>query len=222
MLQYMYNTPISHEAYDRNFETNHDLTSTYSISFSHTLEDCCVGIVDMVNSTKISTMLGNYQTSRYYEIFLNSMAKIIFTFGGVVIKNMGDCLLYYFPESSKQSTESRLIHCMELGLAMIENHEIVCNALKKENLPNVDYRVSIDYGNVILMRLNSSSSIDIIGSPINICSKINRYAQPNEIVIGGDLHERIRCFDNYRFQEVSGFSLGFKVAYLAYTIKRSD
>ena len=217
----MYNTPILHETYDQNFETNHSLASAYSVSFSHIHEDCCVGMVDMVNSTKISAMLGNYQTSRYYEIFLNSMAKIIITFGGIVIKNMGDCLLYYFPESTKQSIEYRLIHCIEASLAMIENHEFVCDVLKKENLPNVDYRVSMDYGTVISMDSKPSSSTDLIGSPINMCSKINRYALPNEIVVGGDLHERITSFDNYRFQEISDFSLGFKVAYPIYTIKRS-
>jgi len=37
----------------------------------------CVGIIDMVNSTKIVARLSPNKSSRYYEIFLNNMAKVV-------------------------------------------------------------------------------------------------------------------------------------------------
>ena len=109
---------------------------------------------------------------------------------------------------------------MESGLAMIGHHDAICNMLKKENLPRVDYRVSMDYGAVILMKSNTSFSIDMIGSPINICAKINRYAQPNDMVIGGDLYEQVKHYDDYCFKEMSEFSLGLKMSYPIYSIKK--
>jgi len=98
----MYNTPILCEIYHPNFAKNSNFVPDYSVTFGSVSENHCIGMVDMVNSTKISSILGNYKISRYYEIFLNSMAKLVIEFGGSIIKNIGDCLLYYFPESIKQ------------------------------------------------------------------------------------------------------------------------
>ena len=137
----MYNTPILREIYHPNFIKNSNFVPDYSVTFGSVSENHFIGMVDMVNSTKISSTLGNYKTSRYYEIFLNSMAKLVIEFGGSIIKNIGDCLLYYFPESIKQQKKIGLIDCLESGLAMIGHHDVICNMLKKENLPCVDYRV---------------------------------------------------------------------------------
>jgi class 3 adenylate cyclase len=216
----MYHTPILNKINNQDFEKKSRSIPDYSVVLSSSNENYCIGMVDMVDSTNISANLGNRKASRYYEIFLNYMAKIIGRFSGFVIKNIGDCLLYYFPESIKPHKKFRLTNCLESSLAMIEHHDVICDILKKENLPSVNYRVSMDYGTVVLMKSNMSFSIDMIGSPINICSKINRYAQPNGVVVGGDLYEQVKHLDNYCFKETSEFSLGFKASYPIYSIKR--
>jgi len=195
-------------------------TSDYLVAFSGNSKDYCVGLVDMVNSTKMAATLGNGKISQYYGIFLNSMSKILSRFGGYVIKNVGDCLVYYFPESSKSNRKFGFMSCLECSLAMIEFHDIICEILNKEGLPCVDYRVSADYGSVILMKSNNSEITDMIGPPVNMCSKINHSAATNGAVIGGDLHSMVHKFDDYKFKEVKGFSLGFKHSYPVYEIGR--
>lgn len=194
--------------------------SDYLVEFSGNTKNYCVGLVDMVNSTKMAATLGSKKISQYYQIFLNSMSKILGRFGGYVIKNVGDCLLYYFPESSKPHRKFGFLSCLECSLAMIEYHDDICKRLKEEGLPCIDYRISADYGTVVLMKSNNSSSIDMIGPPVNMCSKINHIASTNEIVIGGDLYSMVKHFDDYKFKEVEGFSLGFKCSYPVYSIKR--
>jgi class 3 adenylate cyclase len=156
---------------------------------------------------------------KYYEIFLNSMAKVLPRFGGVVIKNQGDSLLYYFPESSK-STKFGFMSCIECSLALIDQHDVICEKSKQEGLPCLNYRVSADYGRVVSMKANNSSSLDLIGPPVNMCAKINHTAAPNGTVIGGDLHSMVKGFDDYRFKELKGFSLGLKQSYPVYSIVR--
>ena len=80
-------------------------TSDYLVSFSTQSQSCCVGYVDIVNSTKISASLPADKLPVYYGIFLNSMSKIIGKLGDKVIKNIGDCLLDYFPESTNSSEQ---------------------------------------------------------------------------------------------------------------------
>ena len=192
----------------------------YMVAFSGNTECYCVGVVDMVNSTKMATTLGNAKIADYYQIFLNSMSKILSRFGGFVIKNVGDCLVYYFPESSKSERKFGFMSCLECNLAMIEYHDTICKTLNKKGLPCVDYRVSSDYGSVVMMRANNSESLDMIGPPLNMCSKINHAASPNEAVIGGDLYSMVKGFGDYRFKEVEGFDLGFKHTYPVYKIHR--
>ena len=195
-------------------------SADYLVAFSGQTESYCVGIVDMVDSTKMAATLGNARITGYYQIFLNTMSKILSRFGGVVIKNVGDCLVYYFPESSKANRKFGFLSCLECSLAMIEHHDSICKILNQSNLPCVNYRVSADYGSVVIMRTKGSESPDMIGPPVNMCSKINHAAETNAVVIGGDLYSIVKGFDDYRFKEVKGFDLGFKHSYPVYSIKR--
>ena len=193
--------------------------SDYMVAFSGLSKSYCIGIVDMVNSTKISAEMNEIGWSKYYEIFLNSMAKILPRFGGVVIKNQGDSLLYYFPESSK-TTKYGFMSCIECSLSMIDEHDIICENLKKEGLPCLNYRISADYGRVVIMKSNNSSSPDLIGPPVNMCAKINHAATTNGAVLGGDLYHMVKGFEDYKFKEINGFSLGFKYSYPVYSFER--
>ena len=193
--------------------------SDYMVAFSGLSKSYCVGIVDMVDSTKISADMNELEWGKYYEIFLNSMAKIIPRFGGAVIKNQGDSLVYYFPESSK-ARKFGFMSCIECSLSMIDEHGIICNNLKKEGLPCLNYRISADYGKVVIMKSSNSSSLDLIGPPMNMCAKINHAAKTNGIVIGGDLYCMVKKFDDYKFKELNGFSLGFKHPYPVYCLDR--
>ena len=203
-----------------NITENNMSTSDYLVAFSGQTQHYCVGMVDMANSTKMTATLGTAKISRYYQVFLNSMSKILSRFGGFVIKNIGDCLLYYFPESSNPNKKFGFMSCLECSLSMIENHTNICRVLNQDNLPCVDYRISLDYGSVVIMRTNNSQSVDMLGPPVNMCCKINHAAVINGAVLGGDLYTVVKNFDDYRFKKVEEFSLGFKHSYPIYSIER--
>jgi len=194
-------------------------TPDYLVAFSGLAKNYCIGVVDMVSSTKISAEMNEFEWCRYYEIFLNSMAKILPRFGGRVIKNQGDSLLYYFPESSR-ATQFALTSCIESALAMKEEHEKINEILKKERLPKMNYRISLDYGKVVIMNSNNSSTPDLIGPPVNMCTKINHIAETNGVVIGGDLYQNVKHIKDYKYSQRNGFSIGLKYSYPVYKITR--
>ena len=197
-------------------------TEKYSVTFCPEPERYCVGMVDMVDSTRISAILGSEKMSRYYQIFINSMSRILNEFGGQVVKNIGDCLLFYFPTLESKSQCEYLIECLECSFALVDSHDFICEYLKREDLPCLNYRVSMDYGNIILMKSSNSNSIDMIGTPINMCSKINRSAPTNGIVVGGDIREMIKKISQYQFTEIEGYSVGLKSIYATYVVNRNQ
>ena len=195
-------------------------TTHYSVNFLETSQNYCVGLVDMINSSKISASLPPQKLSKYYEVFLNSMAQIVEKFGGYVIKNIGDSLLFYFPDSSKLSKNYDFKSCMECGFKMIEEHSNINKILKKEKLPSLNYRISADYGEVSIMEANNSSTIDVFGTPVNMCTKINRAAEKNSMVIGSDLYQTTKHFDSYRFQIINSYTAGLKFVYPVYSVSK--
>ena len=187
----------------------------YLVAFSTQSESFCVGCVDMVNSTKMSAIIPAAKLSGYYEVFLNSMSKIIGSHGGKVIKNVGDCLMYYFPGNDK---DKGFVNCLDSGLAMIEAQGAICHQLETKGLPCLSYRVSADFGNVIIMNTTDSSSVDMIGPPVNMCTKINHCAKSNEFVVGSDFFEVAKKFEDYKFKPTNSCNIGFKLSYPVYKV----
>src|SRR3712207_1776149 len=84
----------------------YDLASE-EICFLPNSQNYCVCIVDMVDSTSISANISDHQKIRqYYSIFINTMAILVKNYGAKIVKNAGDALIVYFPDSSNTDQEA--------------------------------------------------------------------------------------------------------------------
>src|SRR5918996_1420126 len=201
-----------------------DLASE-EISFLDRSMNCCIGFVDMVNSTKVTAEISDHRKiGQYYSIFINTMAVLAKNYGARIIKNAGDALIFYFPETSDSSSEAAFKDILECFTTMILARDIINAKLHSENLPSVSYRISADYGKVeVATSTSSKGREDLFGSTMNICAKINSMAEPNGIVIGGDLYQIIKSFSfidkYYQFKELrGGYSIGFTHRYPIYRV----
>jgi len=181
----------------------------------------CVGMVDIVNSTKTVARLPANKSSRYYEIFLNSMAKIVLHYDGKILKTMGDSLLFYFPDTKYYGRKFGFLSCLECGIKMIDTHDKLQKLLADEGLPPIDFRISFDYGNVTMMR-NTEWSVDLVGPTINTCAKINDMCPVNGMVVGSDLHEKTKNFKEYSFKNCGDFSVDLKHPYPVFKVFRNE
>ena len=69
-----------------NKTTNSDFDSQPdNIFFSEKSCTCCVGFIDMVDSTKITAGLTTRQMSKYYSLFINWVSGIIRGYSGKVV-----------------------------------------------------------------------------------------------------------------------------------------
>jgi CheY-like chemotaxis protein len=154
----------------------------------------CVGIVDIVNSTKITAGIGNSESiAKYYSIFINTMAVIARNFGAEVVKNVGDSVIFFFPKTSETSSDKTsfmdVLRCgLTMGLANVPMNE----KYRDYQLPPINYRISSDYGKIEVAKSGPSKVVDVFGSTVNICAKINTRAPLNGLVIGGDLYQIIK------------------------------
>ena len=186
----------------------------------------CICFVDMVNSTQITAKIadGN-KIKKYYEIFLNAMATLAKNFGANVVKNMGDALVFYFPDTLHIERRIAFKDVLECCTAITTANEFINMRLEAEDLPPVSYRISADYGRVEIATTVTSGAEDLFGPTVSMCAKINSQAEPNGIVIGGDLYEIIKrfSFKEYDFREVGKkWPIGIKYFYPVYSVVRKD
>ena len=171
------------------------------LQFSDYSQKYCVCMVDIMNSTKLTSKLSDSETSEFYKTFLNSMAVIVKKFGGVSVKNIGDALLFSFPNLHPDTNDvfKKAIDCC---LSMGEANEELNIELKRNNLPSINYRISATYGPVRIAKLSTSSINDIFGPTVNRCAKLNRSAPANGLVVGEEFYKNSKSLKEFNFKKI--------------------
>ena len=190
------------------------------LQFSERSEKYGVGMIDIMNSTKICSKLSDSETSEFYRIFLNSMGAIVKKFGGTVVKNIGDALLFYFPVEDNEVEKEGLKKCLDCCLALGEEHEEITKKLEEHNLPSLNYRTSATYGIVRIAKIATSSVNDIFGTTVNRCAKINRSAPANGVIIGEDFYDSVKNLEGYFFKKIESEIVSPEHGYAGYIVSK--
>ena len=202
--------------------------SSKGIRFSGDAIKSCVGFIDLVDSTKNTITMDNLEAIRkYYSTFINSVSEIVKKYNGKVIKNIGDCLLFYFPKTTDVNNISVFIEAIECGFKILDERYSINQELSKHPLPPFNYRISIDYGVLDLALVGEYSQIDLFGTTINLCSKINTSSSiPNEIIIGDNFYRFLKScssiVNNYDFINHINYQITKDNTYPLYMIKRKN
>jgi len=167
---------------------------------------------------------------RYYSTFINSVSDLVKSSNGKVVKNIGDCLLFYFPKTSNDKNENAFREVIEYALAVLNRRFSINDELAKQHLPPFNFRISIDYGVVDLALVGDYSQIDLFGSTLNLCSKINSSSLsiPNEIIIGDNFYRVLKSFSSidkdYNFSNNGEYKITETIGYPTYNLqtKRSS
>ena len=84
----------------------------------------------------------------------------------------------------------------------------------------------MDYGVLDLALVGDYSQIDLFGSTVNVCSKINSSSLsiPNQIIIGDNFYRILKSFsnigNNYNFINNGEYKINEKFGYSTYSIKK--
>jgi class 3 adenylate cyclase len=182
-----------------------------TLHFSEQIKQSVVGIIDIVGSTNIAVTLSEKKIGDFYGIFINDLSNIIKKFEGIVVKNIGDSLLFYFPDtlegSHKDENLKSVENAIKCGFAIINHHSIINKKMSKLELPKLDYKISFSFGRVRLAKISTSAVDDIFGSAVNICAKINSLCPPNSMVITQKLHDEVVSFDWQQSEKLCEYNL---------------
>ena len=210
---------------------HHSNKGNKSIKFTDDSLKCCVCFIEFQSLINNSSL--TYDSSHireYYSTVINSLAQIIKRNNGKIVKSLGDRLLCYFLNFSDINNEKAFEEVIQCGLEILEKREALNKELLKDDLPPVEsYKICLDYGVVDLALAGDNYQIDIFGSTVNICSKINSspsLSLPNEIIIGNNFYRILKSFSNivtnYNFSNNGEFKVTENIGYPTYNLKRRD
>ena len=149
--------------------------------------------IDMVNSTNITLSLPEEKVVKLITSFAQEMAYTVTQFGGYMLKFVGDAVLAYFnAENALVYPADNIVNCAKSMIRVL--NEAINPVLNENDYPTISAKIGIDAGENMIVRYGSDktkSHVDILGASMNMAAKIQNMAEPNEILIGGDVYARL-------------------------------
>jgi len=125
------------------------------------------------------------------NLYFTEMIRIAEEYGGTVEKNTGDGLMAYFEDGQGDPAEKGSVRALTSALTMMYVTAFAVNPiLRSSSIPDISFRVGIDYGPVTIAQLGAAKrfgGLVAVGATANIANKMLTEADPGDIVIGNDV-----------------------------------
>ena len=200
---------------DENFQYHHlALSRSNKFLRKHDSEKLPLFVlyVDLVGSTNMSAKLNPDVLNVIIRTFSQEMSYVIEAFGGYVLKFVGDAVLAYFYDKDKSlQIADSIFHCAQTMLDVI--NESLNPALEDDKFPKLQIKVTVDFGNCSIVRYGSDknrSHIDLIGLTLNLASKMQSIAKPNQIIIGESVYDKLSSKTKKSFKKKKTNSKNWK------------
>ena len=166
--------------------------------------DIIVLYVDLVGSTTMTLELPEDKLAIIISSFAQEMASVITLHGGYVLKFVGDAVIGYFIASDNPLLAAdSAVSCAKSMLTVIQKG--INPILNQYDYPDLMVKIGVDFGQSIVVRYGSNpdvAHVDLMGPAMNIASKIQSLAKPNQILIGDDVYRRLHPSSQSSFKEV--------------------
>lgn len=160
--------------------------------------------VDLVGSTTMTLEMPEEKIAIIVSSFSQEMAAVIRQHQGYVLKFVGDAIIGYFiGENNGLLAADNAVNCAKSMLTIIQKG--INPILNQYDYPDLMVKIGVDYGQNIVVRYGSDvekSHVDLMGPAMNIASKIQNMAKPNQILIGSDVYQRLHPNSQKEFTQI--------------------
>jgi len=145
---------------------------------------------DIVGFTHLSEKMPPREINAVLNRHLHRMADIVFQYGGTLDKYLGDGLMAVFgAPMEKEDDAERAI------LAAKQMREELRKMMEETGVDTqFDIRIGVNTGRVVAGNIGSPNRVDytVIGDPVNVASRLESIAEPNQILIGEETYRHVK------------------------------
>jgi adenylate cyclase len=154
---------------------------------------------DIVGFTHLAEQIPPQETNMILNQYFSTMTDIIFSYDGTLDKYMGDGLMAVFgaPMEKEDDAERAILAANEM-----KENQAAMMAEKEGQRGRFDIRIGINTGRVVAANIGATNRIDytVIGDPVNIASRLESIAEPNQILIGEDTYRAVK--DRFKIKKI--------------------
>jgi adenylate cyclase len=154
---------------------------------------------DIVGFTQLAEQIRPQETNLILNQYFSTMTDIIFSYDGILDKYMGDGLMAVFgAPMEKEDDAGRAI----LAAKEMKENQAKMKSEKGGHRARFDIRIGINTGRVVAGNIGSTDRIDytVIGDPVNIASRLESIAGPNQILIGEETYRAVK--DRFKIKKI--------------------
>ncbi|MFC3908962.1 adenylate/guanylate cyclase domain-containing protein [Legionella dresdenensis] len=167
---------------------------------------------DIVSFTEMSDRMDSEKLTIMLNIYIDSMTKIALKHGGTIDKYIGDSIMVFFGDPNTSGEKEDAIKCGLMAIEMRQQLAALEATWKQLGInENLRIRIGMNTGYCAVGNFGSEFRMDytIIGSAVNLASRLLTAANPDEILISQDTYmlikEVIACKE-YGMVRVKGFA----------------
>lgn len=175
---------------------------------------------DIVDFSSHSSNMEGEALSAILNSYLEDMTRIVNKYGGTLDKYIGDAILVFFGDPDFTDDFDHAQRCVRMALAMRQRMaELQDQWFKLGYSDPLHIRMGISTGFVSVGNFGSDERMDytIIGTPVNLASRLQTAAMADQILISHDTWGLVK--NNFCCSEPKRIKLkGFKSPMLAYEV----
>jgi adenylate cyclase len=160
--------------------------------------------IDLVGSTNLCMTISVDKLATIIRAFTYEMSSVVQSYGGFVLKYVGDAVISFFPSaSSKYLACETAVRCGMSMLSVIRNG--LNPILNQYDYPELSAKTGIDEGENAVVQYNTdkNSPLDILGYCMSVSAKMTSLTEPNKITIGDDVYNVLHPELKEKFVQVS-------------------
>ncbi|MCH8553121.1 MAG: adenylate/guanylate cyclase domain-containing protein [Natronospirillum sp.] len=151
---------------------------------------------DLEGFTRLTDELEPETLTIIVNQYLEEMARIAMDHGGTIDKFIGDSVMVFFGDPDTRGTRKDALACVTMALAMRRKLSELRRRWRKDLgiETELSMRMGINTGFCTVGNFGSESRLDytIMGREVNLASRLESSAGPNEILISKTTHELVR------------------------------
>ncbi len=167
---------------------------------------------DIKGFAQISEELQPEALTDLLNSYFTEMSLVALKYGGTIDKFVGDAILIFFGDPGSRGYKQDAHSCVSMGLEMQKKMKQLRQQWQKQGISKpLQVRMGINTGYCTVGNFGAETRMDytIIGREVNLASRLESVAQPDEILISESTYnlvrDRIVCRDRGQIN-VKGFS----------------
>ncbi len=150
---------------------------------------------DIAGFTEITDRLESEELTRLLNQYLTEMSRIALDHGATIDKYVGDAIMIFFGDPETQGTKQDALACVNMAIAMRNRLQDLNRDWRNEGIESpLQCRIGINTGFCTVGNFGSEDRMDytIIGSGVNLASRLETAAEPGQILISYETYALVR------------------------------